>query len=128
MERLRLSLLTIHVPPAHKSDNNSVRYLCKIPGSEFVINGLSAPIAGRGAGSFCNHSDNPNCHLVRLKNHVPHVYDGIHKGVPVLGVQALHRIQAGDELTVQYPLHTLKRMCADDESPPSQPDQHEPWK
>ena len=31
------ALLTIHVPPAHKSDNNSVRYLCKIPGSEFVI-------------------------------------------------------------------------------------------
>ena len=63
-------------------------YLKTISHFHDIIDGLRTPMLGRGAGSFCNHSWNPNARLwVRNDD---------------CWIQAITDIQPNSEITVSY--------------------------
>jgi SET domain-containing protein len=64
-----------------------------------AIDGLREPAAGRGAGSFCNHSDRPNARY--------------HTRDDCVWIKALRDIHPGEEVLVSYGKTYWKRLPTD---------------
>jgi hypothetical protein len=117
---------------AHRNDTptDQTSHHRRIEGTDWVIKGLQAPVIGRGGGSFANdpsvsHRSMLNARIVTCKRmsekkvelqikkgKVERVVrtDNAHEILPVVALQALRDIGAGEEIFVDYKAATRKRL------------------
>ena len=77
-----------HIDWKTAKERPDARYMRTVHFGHHVIDGLRAPIPGRGLGSFANHSDNPNCKY--------------HRSGDSILLKLTKPIDAGDEILVNY--------------------------
>lgn len=72
------------------------RYMRGLCHGHSAIDGLRNPVSGRGAGSFCNHSQNSNACFWKRND--------------IVWIKALRDISALEEICVNYGRHYWKRL------------------
>ena len=100
------------IAAAHQPNATSITHACKIKGTEYIVLGLRFAIAGRGMGSFANHSTSNNARLAVRKWRVR--YFNHHHSIFLtrcMVVEAVQTINSGDEITVRYSSQTLARLA-----------------
>ncbi len=93
-------------------------WVAGIRGTDFLVHGLTVPIAGRGGGSFSNHKRPPNAKFIYMRKGLNCVnYFGVqcgshflHAGIPCIILVAAREIDEGEEIFSDYGPTTCRRL------------------